>query len=75
MSEHAPDEFLMRQILAQLLDCPKSIAKLHQRLNRNPIEIRQALSDLIHYGQVCQSYDGYRFELAYGGYNPGPEAA
>lgn len=76
MADHKPDEFLMKQITSQLKAGPLSIAKLSEKLMRHPKNVRQAISDLMFYGKVAQSMDGYRYELASGGYSPdGGEAA
>jgi hypothetical protein len=42
-------------------------------LNVHPKEVRHALYDLMDAGKVSQSIDGYRYELASGGYCPDPE--
>ena len=67
MATHTPDQVLMRQLETLLRDEPRSIHRLHQATGRTQAEVRQALSDLKHYGKARECSDGYRWELVSGG--------
>lgn len=74
MTDHTPDQFLMGQIKRALKDGPLSIAKLCEETGRHPKNVRQALSDLQHYGKVELHPGGHCYQLTQGGPVP-PRAA
>lgn len=72
------NEILNQRILKELRNQhPLAGGQLAMILNVHPKEVRHALYDLMDAGKVSQSLDGYRYELASGGYcpDPGPEVA
>ena len=74
MSDHVPDEFLMECIKSHLAKGSASIYDLCLETNRHPKNVRQAVSDLMHYGKVVECRDGRSYELAESGPVP-PEVA
>ncbi|OLF82676.1 hypothetical protein AWH63_06635 [Marinobacter sp. C18] len=73
MSDHVPDEVLMERIKIHLAKGSASIYDLCLEMNRHPKNVRQAVSDLMHYGEVKEHRDGRRYELVDGGFTPGPD--
>lgn len=70
------NEILNQRILKELEKLPRSKSELYLLIGKTD-EVRHALYDLMDAGKVSQSLDGYRYELASGGYcpDPGPEVA
>lgn len=72
------NEILNQRIIRFLKECPRSKSELYLLIGKID-EVRQALADLIQAGKVVTSMDGYRYELASGGYCPdgwpGPQGA
>ena len=67
------NEILNKRILKELKnEHPLAGGQLATILKADPKEVRHALYDLMDAGKVAQSLDGYRYELASGGYSPEP---
>lgn len=66
---------ILNQRIPRLLknDHPLAGGQIAIILSADPKEVRHALYDLMDAGKVAQSLDGYRYELASGGYCPDPE--
>ncbi|WP_428398265.1 hypothetical protein [Marinobacter salarius] len=63
MNEHIPDEVLMDRVKMRLRKGASSIYQLSLATNRHPKNVRQAVSDLMHYGEVVECRDGRGYEL------------
>ncbi len=72
MTDHVPDEVLMERIKICLGKDAASIYQLCLATDRHPTNVRQAVSDLMHYGVVKVHRDGRQYELVNGGFTPGP---
>lgn len=67
------NEILNQRILRLLKnDHPLAGGQIAIILSVDPKEVRHALYDLMDAGKVAQALDGYRYELASGGYSPEP---
>ena len=64
------NEILNQRVIKELRKGPKAGGQIAIALSHDPKEVRQALADLIEAGKVCSAMDGYRYELASGGYVP-----
>lgn len=74
MSEHKPDRDLMSAILGHLRDAEHNtlgVWTLSAKTMRHPKNVRQACYDLEAEGAVYECKTSV-YELAYGGYSPGP---
>jgi len=67
------NEILNQRVINELRKGPKAGGQIAVALSHDPKEVRQALADLIEAGKVCSAMDGCRYELASGGYAPGPD--
>lgn len=68
------NEILNQRILRLLKnDHPLAGGQIAIILSVDAKEVRHALYDLMDAGRVCLAVDGYRYELASGGYSPDPE--
>ena len=72
------DEILNQRIIRFLAECPRGKSELFLLIGKTD-EVRHALTDLMDEGRVTLATDGYRYELASGGYCPdgwpGPQGA
>lgn len=79
LTERVPDEILMRRVKLRLKKGPASVAVLCLATNREPKDVRAALTDLMEFGVVKEHADERQYELASGGYCPdgwpGPQGA
>lgn len=67
------NEILNQRILRLMRNnFPLTQAQLCVLLGVNAKEVKDALTDLMDAGRVCLAIDGYRYELASGGYSPEP---
>lgn len=66
---------ILNQRIVRLLRAEQPLAggQIAHKLNADSMSVRHALYDLMDAGKVAQSLDGYRYELASGGYCPDPE--
>ena len=68
------NEILNQRILKELRNnFPLTQAQICVILGVNAKEVKDALTDLMDAGKVALAVDGYRYELASGGYCPDPE--
>lgn len=70
------NEILNQRIIRFLGERPRSKSELFLLIGKTD-EVCHALTDLMDEGRVTLAVDGYRYELASGGYSPepGPEVA
>lgn len=70
------NEILNQRILRLLRhQHPLTQAQICVILGVNAKEVKDALTDLMDAGKACLAVDGYRYELASGGYSPEPLGA
>lgn len=68
------NEILNQRVIKELRNrYPLTAGQLAMILSVHPKDVRYALYDLMDAGKVAQTIDGYRYELASGGYSPGPK--